>query len=117
MHLRGRRPRWPSGNAADALGAGPGEAVAADGDRILVGSFAWQHIVKLAALRIDEDRAHLLVLIEVDDRRLGGFDVGPLAAVHVLRIDDAAIGCAPRGALGLRLLGTRSGLALQARGR
>src|SRR5262249_59229699 len=77
MHFRGRRPRWPSGNAADALGPRPREAVAAHGDRILVGSFARQHIVKLAALRIDENRAHVLVPVEVDDRRLGGVFLWP----------------------------------------
>src|SRR4029078_2909002 len=34
VHLRWWRPRRPSGDTADALGSGPREAVAADGDRI-----------------------------------------------------------------------------------
>ena len=82
-----------------------------------VGFLARQHEVELAALRIDDDGARLLVLVEVDDRRLGGLDVGPLAAVHVLGIDDGALSCAPRGALGLRLLGHPPGVAVEVRGR
>ncbi len=56
-HRRGRRPRGPRCNPADAFGSRPLEPLPPDRNRIDVGALALEHVIELLALGIDDDRA------------------------------------------------------------
>src|SRR6202042_1608855 len=91
-HFRRRRPIRPLGLARHRLGAGPGEAVAADADAIAERLAVAEHVVEVGVRRIDDHRARGLAARIVDD----------LAAVAIALLGTfvgiAGIGVAPIGA-------------------
>jgi hypothetical protein len=89
-HLRRRRPVRPLGLALDRLGAGPGEALAADADAVTHRLAARHHEIKEGVGRIDDDGAGRLAGPVVDDL------AAQIGAQLVLRV-------LARGGIGWRL--------------
>jgi len=77
-HLLWRMPVRPLGLLLDRLGAGPGEALAADADAVAQRAAVAEHQIEEGVGRIDHDRARRFVRGVADDlafefrRQLGG---------------------------------------------
>ena len=78
-HLRRRKPVRPFLHLGDALGARPGEALAADADAVAHRLAAAEHQIEIGVRRIDDDGAGRLLGGEVDQLPLADWPAVPWA--------------------------------------